>query len=182
MCLKQSSGTLLRCGELFKVHLFCKSQMAPLNSSIIRENMKRTRYFPDFIRSRLTPVWGIFILPLSCLSHLLITTYLPWYNTQGLALFILNQLLKANTWSQPSLQTSTPSQTHYSLRPSFPCGDSEEGQQSPDDVVIMEFMALPLSAFHLHLVFLVIYIVASKTRAEMDQNLVTIAHRRAKKF
>ena len=46
----------------------------------------------------------------------------------------------------------------------------------------MEFMALPLSAFHLHLVFLVIYIVASKTRAEMDQNLVTIAHRRAKKF
>lgn len=74
-----------------------------------------------------------------------------------------------------------PSQTHYSLRPPFPCGDSEEGQQSPDDVVIMEFMALPLSAFHLHLVFLVIYIVASKTRAEMDQNLVTIAHRRAKK-
>lgn len=46
----------------------------------------------------------------------------------------------------------------------------------------MEFMALPLSAFYLHLVFLMIYIVASKTRAEMNQNLVTIVHRRAKRF
>ena len=143
--------------------------------------MKCTRYFPDFIRSGLIPIWRMFILPLPCLSHLPMTTYLPWYNPKGLAVFILNRLLKANAWSQPSLQTSMPSQSHHSLRPPFPCGDGEEGQQSPDDVVIMEFMALPLSAFHLHLVFFMIYIVAAKTRAEMNQNLVTTAHRRAKK-
>lgn len=109
----------------------------------------------------------LFILPLFCLPHPLITTYFPRYNNKGLASFIANQLLKATTWSSSSSQTSMPTQTHHSLRPSFPRGDSEEGQQGPDNVVIVELMALPFSAFDLHLVFLMIYIVASKTRIEM---------------
>lgn len=70
--------------------------------------------------------------------------------------------------------------THHSLRPPFPCGDGEEGQQGPDDVVVVEFMALPFSAFHLHLVLLVIDIVASKTRAERKQGPFTLGHGRAK--
>jgi hypothetical protein len=60
-----------------------------------------------------------------------------------------------------------PTPIHHSLRPSFPSGDCEEGEQRPDDVVIMEFMALPFSALHLHLVFLMVYIVASETRIEI---------------
>lgn len=70
----------------------------------------------------------------------------------------------------------TDKQACHSLRPSFPCGDGEEGQQSPDDVVVVEFMAFPFPAFHLHLVFLVIHIVASKISAEMKQSPFTTAH------
>lgn len=69
----------------------------------------------------------------------------------------------------------TDKQACHSLRPSFPCGDGEEGQQSPDDVVVVEFMALPFPTFHLHLVFLVIHIVASKISAERKQSPFTIA-------
>lgn len=70
----------------------------------------------------------------------------------------------------------TDKQARHSLRPSFPRGDGEEGQQSPDDVVVVEFVALPFPTFHLHLVFLVIYIVASTISAEMKQSPFTIAH------
>ena len=72
----------------------------------------------------------------------------------------------------PQLTAQQPS---HSLRPSFPGGDGEEGQQGPDDVVVVEFVALPLPTFHLHLVFLVIHIVASKTSTETRQSCFTVA-------
>lgn len=57
--------------------------------------------------------------------------------------------------------------TRHSLRPSFPRGHGEEGQQRPDDVVVVELVALPFPAFHLHLVLLVIHVVASETSAHV---------------
>lgn len=97
-------------------------------------------------------------------------------------MFILNQPCKAPTQSHRSLQdTYTPPPPH-SLRPPFPCGDREEGQQGPDDVVVVEFMTLPFPALYLHLIFLVIYIVASESRIEMKQGFLSIVCGTVKHF
>lgn len=58
----------------------------------------------------------------------------------------------------------------YSLGPSLAGGHREQGEQSPDDIVIVELVPLPLPAFHLHLVLLVVHIVPS-ARLEGAVNL-----------
>lgn len=50
---------------------------------------------------------------------------------------------------------------HTNLRwPPLSCGDSEECQQSPEDIVIVEFIFLPLPGLSLHIVFCIIEILA----------------------
>lgn len=47
----------------------------------------------------------------------------------------------------------------HSLRPALPCGDGEERQQSPDDVVVVELVPLPLPPLDLLLVLPVVDVV-----------------------
>lgn len=61
-------------------------------------------------------------------------------------------------------------EAEYSLGPTFTSGDCEQGEQSPDDVVVVKLMAFPLPALHLHLVLLVVHIVPS-ARLEESSNL-----------
>lgn len=49
------------------------------------------------------------------------------------------------------------------LRPSLSSGDSEEGEQSPDDIVVVKVVPLPLSSLHLFLVLPVVNVVTPKT-------------------
>lgn len=48
----------------------------------------------------------------------------------------------------------------HSLRPALPCGDGEERQQSPDNVIVVELVPLPLPPLDLLLVLPVVDVVA----------------------
>lgn len=48
----------------------------------------------------------------------------------------------------------------HSLRPALPSRDGEERQQSPDDVVVVELVPLPLPPLDLLLVLPVVNVVA----------------------
>lgn len=77
-----------------------------------------------------------------------------------------------STWlSDPSLSCSLgPLSSSYGalwlghlLWPAFSRGHSEEGQQSPQHVVVMEFILLPLSVSCLHLILLIEEVLATAT-------------------
>lgn len=54
----------------------------------------------------------------------------------------------------------------HSLRPALPRGDSEERQQSPDDVVVVELVPLPLPSLDLLLVLPVVDVVTPEVTQE----------------
>lgn len=54
------------------------------------------------------------------------------------------------------------------LRPTLSSGDSEEGEQSPDDIVVVKVVPLPLSSLHLFLVLPVVNVVTPTTTETVE--------------
>lgn len=51
----------------------------------------------------------------------------------------------------------------HSQRPAFPCGDGEEREESPEDVVVVKLILLPLSELSRHIVSVIIQELTSGT-------------------